>query len=251
MGFNTEAEFISIFLALFVILVLGVIFKHVLRNASENLRHLPLIIISVFVLIFEVIKQVYHLTNHSWKTWYIPFHFCSYFLVWYGVALFTRGKVRQIMYSCSLVGGILVSLLLCIAPDMILHSATTNIFDSFNHFHTYFYHMAVMAYWIWMLMLNLYHPQKTHLKPSIVLHGVFFFITIIGAHVFQTNYTNVLRSDINILETLRYNAGQFTYTAVLFLVGILAISIVANASYYIMNKLYKENLNKEEITLDK
>ncbi len=251
MGYNTEAEFMAIFLALFVILIMGVILKHALRNKTEAVRHIPLMIVGAFILLFEVTKQTYHLVNHNWNTWHVPLHFCSYFLVWYGVALFTRGKIRQIMYSCSLVGGILVSLLLCIAPDMILHNATTDIFGSFDHFHTYFYHMAVMAYWIWMLMLNVYHPQRQHLITTIILHGIFFFVTIIGAHVFQTNYTNVLHSDISIMETLRYNAGQFTYTIVLALVGVLAVSIVASSIYYITKKLYKQNLNKEKITIEK
>jgi len=53
------------------------------------------------------------------------------------------------------------------------------------------------------------------------------------------------------METLRYNAGQFTYTIVLALVGVLAVSIVASSIYYITKKLYKQNLNKEKNTIEK
>lgn len=250
MGYNTEAEFLAIFMALFIILVLGVIFKYTLRNVTENLRHVPLIVTAVCLLVFEVVKQSYHLINGDWNTWHIPLHFCSYFLVWYGVALFTRGKVRQVMYTCSLVGGVLVSLLLCIAPDMILHNATTDVFGSFDHFHTYFYHMGVMAYWIWMLMLNVYHPQKKQLSTSLILHAIFFFFTIIGAHIFQTNYTNVLYSDISIMENLRMNAGQFTYTVVFFAVGALAVCIVSSAIHFVLKKLYRENVEQDKLTAE-
>jgi len=248
MGKTTQAEFMAIYLALFVIITLGIIFKHVLRNKNEAIRHIPLMVIAISLLVLEIVKQVYHIVCHDWKTWYIPLHFCSYFLVWYTIASFTRGKVRQTMYACSLTGGIIVSILLLIAPNLILHDATTNIFGNFNNFHTYVYHMGVMAYWIWMLMLNVYHHQQKHLIHTILLHMQMFFITIIGAHIFDENFTNVLCSDIGIMENLRLSAGQFTYTVVLFLVGISAVALISSCTHFIIKKLYRQNLNQEELT---
>ena len=248
MGSTTQSDFVSIYLALCVIIITGVVLKYTLRNKDEKVRHLPLMIVAIVLLVLEIIKQTYHIICGDWKAWYIPLHFCSYFLIWYTVALFTRGKVRQTMYACSLTGGIIVSLLMLVAPRMILHSATTDIFGEFNHFHTFFYHMGVMAYWIWMLMLKVYHHQSHHLLRTILFHLSMFFVTIIGAHIFNANFTNVLHSDISIMEDLRLTAGQFTYTIVLLLVGISAISLVSASIHFVMKKLYKQNLNREELT---
>ena len=251
MGYNTQAEFMLMFIGLFVILVVGVILRHTLKKSSETIRHIPLMVLAALILLLEIAKQVYHIAVGDWHTWYIPLHFCSYFLVWYAVALCTRGTVRQIMYACSLIGGITVTILLFASPRMILFSALDNIWDTFNHFHTYFYHMGVVAYWIWMLMLNVYHPKRVHIYQVVVLHLAFFFVTIIGAHVFQENFTNVLNSEnIAILEHFRLTAGQFPYTVVLLLVGVGVITIVSCTTYFVLRKLYHHNLNQDELRIE-
>ena len=247
----THAEFMMIFMALFVILVVGVILRFTLRRRSEAVRNLPLMVLAGVLLLLEVTKQVYHLVCGDWRTWYIPLHFCSYFLVWYAVALFTRGRVRQIMYFCSLVGGITVTILLFVAPRMILFGALDNLWDTFNHFHTYFYHMGVMAYWIWLLMLNVYHPRRGHIYQVVVLYLGFFFVTIIGGHIFRENYTNVLHSrNIGVLENLRLSVGQFPYTVLLLLIGVTVITVVSCATYFVMQKLYRHNLNQDQLSIE-
>ena len=251
MGYNTQAEFMLMFIGLFVILVVGVILRHTLKKRSEVVRHIPLMVLAALILLLEITKQVYHIANGDWRTWYIPLHFCSYFLVWYAVALFTRGNIRQIAYACSLVGGITVTVLLFAAPRMILFSALNNIWDTFNHFHTYFYHMGVVAYWIWMLMLNVYHPKRKHIYQVVILHLVLFFATIIGAHVFHENYTNVLNSEnIAVVEHFRLSAGQFPYTVALLFVGVAVITIVSCATYFVLKKLYRRNLNQDELRIE-
>ena len=247
MGKITQSDFMSIYIALFVILTVGVVLRHVLRNATEKVRHIPLMVLTVVLLLLEIAKQTYHIVCGDWVTWYIPLHFCSYFLVWFTVALCTRGKVRQTMYACSLTGGIIVSILLLITPQMILHEATTNIFGKFNYFHTYFYHMGVMAYWIWMLMLKVYHHEPQHFRYTIILHVAFFFATIIGAHTFHENFTNVLGSDIKVLEELRVAIGQFPYTMLLLLIGIGSIALVSGVTHLVVKKLYRQNLNQDEL----
>ena len=249
MGY-TQAEFFTMFLALFVILIMGVIFKFTLRKAPLAKRQIPVNTLGAIILILEVVKQGYHIINGDWITWYIPLHFCSFFLVWYAVALFTRGKIRQLMYFCSISGGFLVSVLMFIAPRMILHDAAHDVLGSFNHFHTFFYHMGVVAYWVWMLMLNVYKPERGHIRKAVMIYTGFYFVVITGAFIFQENYTNVLRSDIGMLENLRQTAGQFTYDILLFGIGIVAITIVTNITYFVMSKLYQRYLQKNIIDLD-
>ncbi|MCM1404672.1 MAG: YwaF family protein [Prevotella sp.] len=244
MGY-TQAEVIGMSVALFVILVGGVILRQTLRHATAAIRQIPLMILGATILLLEIAKQSYHLIQGDWNPWFLPLHFCSFFLIWYAVALCTRGKVRQLMYFCSLSGGILVSLLLFIAPRMIIHAACSNLLTSFDAFHTYFFHMGVVAYWIWMLMLNVYQPQRQHIYQTIILHTIFYFFVIAGAHIFHENYTNVLNSDgIALLENIRLSAGQFVYTIVMLLIGIAAITLATTATYYVINKSYHQHANK-------
>jgi len=243
MGY-TQAEFFTMFIALFVVLILGVIFKFTMRKSTLAVRQIPLHVLGATILILEVIKQSYHLIKGDWEPWFFPLHFCSFFLVWYAVALFTRGKVRQLMYFCSISGGFMVSVLLFIAPRMILHDAAHDVWGSFDHFHTFFYHMGVVAYWIWMLMLNVYKPERGHIRSAVMIYTAFYFVVIAGAFLFHRNYTNVLYSDISVLENLRLNAGQFTYDILLLAIGIGAIALVSTITYFAMSKLYQRYLAK-------
>jgi|GEM_PF-6729388 len=249
MGY-TQAEFFTMFFALFIILVLGVIFKFTLRKATLAVRQIPINTLGAVILILEIIKQGYHLIVGDWRVWFIPLHFCSFFLVWYAVALFTRGKVRQLMYFCSISGGFLVSVLLFIAPRMILHDAVNDVWGSFDHFHTFFYHMGVVAYWVWMLMLNIYKPERSHIRTTVMIYTGFYFVVIAGAFLFRENFTNVLYSDIGILENLRTSTSQFTYDILLLAIGIAAITLVSTATYFAMSKLYQRYLQKNAIPLE-
>ena len=249
MGY-TQAEFFSMFFTLFIILVLGVIFRFTLRKAPLSIRQIPLSVLGAIILILEVVKQVYHVAAGDWKTWYIPLHFCSFFLVWYAIALFTRGKTRQLMYFCSITGGVMVSILLFIAPRMILHDAAQDVWGSFDRFHTFFYHMGVVAYWVWMIMLDVYHPERQHIYQNIIIYTIFYFFVLAGAYIFHENFTNVLTSAIGALENFRLSTGQFAYNLVLFSIGVGSIALFSWLTYLVMSKLYQHYLRKNSLNVE-
>lgn len=243
MGY-TQAEFFTMFIALFLILTVGVILKFVLGKKSLAVRQIPLHIIGASLLILEVIKQTYHIYMHNWHVWFLPLHFCSFFLVWYALALCTRGKLRQLMYFCSITGGFMVSVLLFVAPRMILHDAAHDVWGSFDHFHTFFYHMGVVAYWIYLILLNVYQPDRQHIKRCILLYTAFYFVVLIGAFTFHENYTDVLHSSLAALDNFRLSAGQFAYDILLLGFGIGCIAGVSFLTYFVTSKLYQHYLNK-------
>ncbi len=243
MGY-TQAEFVTMFIGLMVVLIIGVILKFTLSKAPLKVRQIPLHIIAATILILELIKQSYHIYMGNWRTWYLPLHFCSFFLVWYGLALITRGKTRQLMYFCSMTGGFMVSVLLFVAPRMILHDAAHDVWGSFDHFHTYFFHMGVVAYWVYLLLLNIYQPDRRHIKKSVLLYSAFYFIVIVGAFTFNENFTDVLRSSLAAFDAFRLTAGQFAYDIALLAFGIGSITGVAYLTYFTTSKLYERYLNK-------
>lgn len=247
MGY-TQAEFINMFAALFVILVLGIILRLTLKNKTLAIRQIPLHIVGATLVGIEVVKQVYHICVGDWNTWFLPFHFCSFFLIWYAIALCTRGNIRQLMYFCSLTGGVIVTAVMYVAPHIILQDGARIFWDTFNHGHTYFFHMGVVAYWIWMLMLDIYQPQRQHIKKTVLLYGAFFLVTVAAAFIFHENYTDVLSSSLAGFENFRLTAGQFIYDICLLLVGFSVITGMAFLLYIAISKFktyqMKQSKNK-------
>ena len=235
MGY-TQAEFINMFAALFVILVLGIILRLTLKNKTLAIRQIPLHIVGATLVGIEVVKQVYHICVGDWNTWFLPFHFCSFFLIWYAIALCTRGNIRQLMYFCSLTGGVIVTAVMYVAPHIILQDGARIFWDNFNHGHTYFFHMGVVAYWIWMLMLDIYQPQRQHIMKTVLLYGAFFLVTVAAAFIFNENYTDVLSSSLAGFENFRLTAGQFIYDICLLLVGFSVITGMAWLLYIAISK---------------
>ena len=243
MGY-TLAEAIAIPTALLIIGAAAWVLHHFLGQKSERVRTIPLTVLAIIILVGEVIKQWYHLGyKQDWTPWDLPVHFCSFFLVWFLFALCSRGAVRQIAYSCCLSGGILVTLMLICAPRMIVQNACSNIFASFGTVHTFFFHMIVVAYWVWMLALDLYQPQKRHIWQTTLLYLGYFCVILIAAYLLNTNYTNALYTDIAPLEYIRVHAGQVAYTLVMFGLGTAGIAGLSTAMYFATTALLKHRRN--------
>lgn len=245
MGY-THAEFVVMFLALFIILVLGVILRFTLKNKPLAIRQIPLQIIAASLVLIEIVKQIYRISTGTWTTRCLPFHFCSFFLIWFAVALFTRGKTRQLMYFCSLTGGFIMTIVMYFAPRIILQEASSVFWDSFNHYHTFFFHMGVVAYWIWMLMLNIYQPDHHHVKKAIILYTTFYFVTIAGAFIFKENFADVLYPSLKVFDQFRLTAGQFAYDVGLLTVGVGLTACVAHLVFFATSKLYQHNLKENQ-----
>ena len=239
------AEAIMIPLGMVVVLLLGITLRRLLKDKDRRVREIPVQTLAVMLLVLEVIKQVYHLfIVRDWEPWDLPMHFCSFFLIWFTFALCSRGQIRQLAYSCCLCGGILVTIMLAAAPQMIVNVACQNIFGSFPSFHTYFFHFSVVAYWEWLLLLRVYEPHKSHIWQTILLYMASFALIMAAAFIFNTNYTNVLSTDIGVLEHLRLSAGQFVYDLVLYCGGTALIAVVATAVYLATHTATAHRLNR-------
>ncbi len=235
----TKAELLMMPLGLAVVLLLGITLRQLLKNKALWIREIPLQVLAGLTLLLEVAKQVYHLfILDDWYPWFLPMHFCSYFLIWYAFALCSRGRVRQIAYACSLYGGIIMTAVLLVAPRLILMDACQNIFASFSPFHSYVFHLIVVAYWAWLLLLRVYQPNKNHIWQATLLHWGMFALSISAAYAFNTNYVQVLTSTLGLLEKVRLGAGQFVYNLLIFTGGGLLVAGVGTATYCATNSCY-------------
>ena len=144
MGY-TKAVFINMFSALAVVILLGVVLKLTLGKKSLAVRQIPLHVIGFSLVVFEIVKQTVYICKGTWNTWCLPLHFCSFFLIWFAVALVTRGRLRQLMYFCSLTGGVIMTVVLYFSPTAVLPEASKNFWDTFEHGHSYFFHISVFS----------------------------------------------------------------------------------------------------------
>ena len=243
MGY-TPADAIVMLPALVVIFAIGWLLKLTIGKKSLAVREIPLHIIGFTIVAIEIVKQAYRICVGTWEAWCLPLHFCSFFLIWYGLALIFRGRLRQLMYFCSLTGGFIVTVFMYAAPRIILQDASHIFWDNFNHWHAFTFHMGVVAYWVWMLMLNIYQPDRRHIKKTVLLYAAFYLVVMAGAFTFHANFTDVLYSSLSAFERFRLSAGQFAYDAVLLAVGIGIITGVSYLAYFITSKLYQRYLNK-------
>lgn len=243
----TRAEVIMMPLGLAVVLLLGLTLRRLLKDKSARVREIPLHVLGGLTLVLEIAKQLDHwLILRDWNPWFLPLHFCSYFLIWYAFALCTRGQLRQIAYACSLYGGIIMTAVLLTVPRMIVGDNCRNIFASFTAFHSYTFHMLVVAYWLWLLLLRVYQPNKNHIWQTTVIHMVMFALSMVAAFALNTNYVHVLTTTIGILERVRLSAGQAVYDVLLYLGGSALIAGVTTGIYFATNACYQRATRKNQ-----
>ena len=233
----TKDELIVLPIMLLSIIIIAGLLGYLLRNKSEKIRSIPLIVIAVVILVLEVIKQVRAIVIDDYSTWTVPLHFCSFFMVWFPLAQFTRGKVKQVGMACSLTASALMISLFYIGPTSIIGDSSGDVFGSFSNFHTFVFHHLIILYFFCFIALRVYKPQKTDfLWMSVALTGYFIIATTM-AHVLKTNYTNLLTSNIGFMESLRVSCGQVIYTMVMFLFGIGSTNLILLIYYLIWSKI--------------
>lgn len=208
-------------LTLGIIIITGLVLCVLLRNKREKIKNIPLVTITIIMLVMEVIKQVISF-KEGYDLWTIPLHFCSLFLYFYPLATLTKGKVKEFGVTMAFVSSCLMTALFYFNPSSIISESASNVFGSFSNFHTFIYHHLVMLFLFTGLLLNMFKVSKKSFVHVLIGFSAYALIAIPLAHVLDTNYCNILTSNIGFMENLRLNAGQIIYTIVMFLFAISA-----------------------------
>ncbi len=237
----TKAEAIVLPIALVIVLFVAILISYLLRNKREIIKKIPLMIITTIVLVLEVIKQILSIMD-GYETWSIPLHFCSLFLYFYTFASFCKGKVAEYGKTMCFVAATFFIILFYINPSSIIGSSSENIFLTFNTFHTFVYHHLILLFYFIMLFSKLYKPSKRDYIYVIVWITSYALVAIPLAHILDTNFCNLLTSNIPFMETLRLNAGQFVYTMVMVLFGLVGGELIVLVS----NLIYKKIKNRKQ-----
>lgn len=220
----TKDEIQIVPITLMVIIFLSVIINFYLRNKSEKIKRIPLLIITIIVLILEIIKQVYSLIK-GYDLWKLPLHFCSIFLFVFSFASFGKGPLRKIGDVISLSGGFAVLIAFLISPRNIIGNACENVFANFDQFHTFTYHFLVFFYFFILISSNLVKAKFSDIKYIITTVLGYAIIAIVAGYSLNINYCSVLQNNYSFLEAIRLSCGPRIYLICLIIFGICALSL--------------------------
>lgn len=220
----TKDEIQIVPITLMVIIFLSVIINFYLRNKSEKIKRIPLLIITIIVLILEIIKQVYSLIK-GYDLWKLPLHFCSIFLFVFSFASFGKGPLRKIGDVISLSGGFAVLIAFLISPRNIIGNACENVFANFDQFHTFTYHFLVFFYLFILIGSNLVQAKFSDIKYIITTVLGYAIIAIVAGYSLNVNFCSVLHNNYSFLEAIRLSCGPRIYLICLIIFGICALSL--------------------------
>lgn len=244
----TKSELVVLPITLVVMIVITIFLSWLLRDKSERVRNIPQTVIAAIILILEVIKQSLSISS-GYSLWNIPLHFCSFFLVWYPLAQFTRGKAQLAFKSIAFVWGFLLFALFYFNPGSIIGGACDNVFESFGTAHTFIFHHLAILYFMLSVGLKTYRPQYKHIWYALACLVGYACIAIPCAYLLDVNFCNILYNNIPILENLRVHTNQVLYDFVLFslgAVGTILIICVCTAIANWLDKMKQKNMNKHQ-----
>jgi len=236
----SKNDLIVLPITLAIIILISLLLYFLLKNKSEKVRMIPIMIITIIMLILEVIKQIRAILT-GYSTWTIPLHFCSLFLYFYPLACFTKGKIQEFGKTMSFVCSCWMTTLFYFNPGTIIGSDTTaSILLDFSTFHTFIYHHLVILFLLTSLLLKNYNFKKNSLIHVVIGFSIYAVVMIPLAHILQTNFCNILESNIAFMESLRINVGQILYTIIMYILsitgGLTAISVPLIITYCKTNK---------------
>ena len=204
-----------------IIISISLSLYFLLRRKSDKVKNIPLACIAITILVLEVIKQYFTIKEGNYGAWSIPLHFCSLFLFFFPLAtLIPNKKVKTFGSTMSLVCCVWMTVLFYIAPRTIIGDSCRNVFGNFFSFHTFIYHHLAILYLFIGLLLNQFKISKHFYIHTFVGMTCYGLVAIPLAYILDTNYCNILFSNIGLMENLRVRFGQIIYTIVLYLVGL-------------------------------
>ena len=216
----SKSDIVVLPIALLAIIAITVLLWFLLNKKTEKIRKIPLVVITCLMLLLELIKQIKAIIN-GYDYYTLPLHFCSLFIYFFPLSVFTKGKLQQFGKTMSFVCSLWLFLLFYVNPDSIIGNATQNIFASFGTFHTFFYHHLAMMYLpvgLSLKLLNLYKESLIHVMIGLTIYSG---VAVPVAYLTGANFCNILVSNISFMESLRQSAGQVVYTLVLFMIGLI------------------------------
>lgn len=230
-------------LLLLAMILISVVLAIFLRKKSERIRSIPTAVIAVFMVFIEIIKQRWNLLG-EFNYFYLPFHYCSLFLIVFPLAELCGKKLSRIFRPVAASMAFIVSVGMYVSPQGMLGTATEIFGKDFHHTHSLIFHHLLVFYVILVWALQLCKPR---IRDAFTVGGIgvlYVAIALPISYKLATNYCNFLESMLPFFEAFRLSHGQIAYTVVLSLA--LTVGTVIGSFIYIgVSKLFAIRLRKK------
>ena len=232
-----------------VFAILAVCLWLLLRNKSETVKRIPLMVIAVTLVVMEIFKQIASFEEGVYDTYSLPFHYCSLFLYVLPVHAFYRGKHKGAVTAIAVSLSAALLLFMLIMPDIVYGEyRITEYFDDYLNFHTVTFHGLVCLYFMISVALGL---ARTNLGSDVKVIPIFLvvyeLIAFPLAQILQTNFHNLYVCNVQFLEDIRVAAIESLGTFIgkgLHLLTNLAMTVtftlVAYFILYFAEKAYEK-----------
>lgn len=175
-----------------------------LKNKNENIRLIPVHVISSIIIILEIIKQIrsiikgYSLDN-------LPFYYCSLFIYLFSLTSLYKGKYKKQVRFLTALSGVTVIGVMNIMPRIIYNeNDLINFFNNFDSFHTVFYHNIVYLGTCLIFSLNLLDFKIKNKFWIILAFNFSYCLFVIPISLgLNVNFNQFYNSNIPIIESLR------------------------------------------------
>lgn len=243
----SKGDLIILPICLMVMLLTTFLIWFFLKDKSEKIKTIPLVVITVIMLVLEIIKQIISI-KEGYDMWKVPLHFCSLFLYFYPIAVFAKGKFQEFGKTMSLVCSTWLLVLFYIRPGSIIGDEyTKGIFLNFGTFHTFTYHHLALLFLFVSLSLKFYNLTKMSYVYIVIGFTIYAIVGFTVAHLTNTNYCNLLHNNFEPFENFRLNYGQILYSIFMYLSGVLG----GLAMCGLYRTLYKFNFRNKKIKYNK
>ncbi|MBR4017607.1 MAG: YwaF family protein [Oscillospiraceae bacterium] len=227
--------------AIGVMLILAFVLHKTLGNKSEQIRRIPLQIITVILLGLEVVKQLCSILK-GYDLYHLPFHYCSLFLYVMPFMAFYKGKYKREVDAIGFSISSALFLLMLIYPGLIYSGYNVQqYFQDVFSFHTVTFHNLAMFGFLVIIVLKLHTPYKGDYKPVIGFMLLFSLVAAVMAQVLKTNYANFYTCNIPPLEAVRLSVQAVLGKGVTQLLYVLIVAALQTAftlmTYYLFCKL--------------
>lgn len=204
----TPAHAKTILPALAVMIALSVLLRKLLIRRNQEVRMIPVQIITVLLVLLEVGKQALSFAR-GYDLYHIPLHICSLFIFVMPAMAFYRGKYRHSVRAVAAALCTAVFALMMIYPNLIYSADNIrNFFRGYFDFHTVAFHNLIMLLFMLLLALNLHSTEKGYGKAIVIFTVCYCAVAASMAHLLKTNFANFYHCNIPPLEALRLQVTE-------------------------------------------
>ena len=250
----TYEHAITLIPAAIVMILITFVLNRFLGKKSLKVRMIPFQILAVILFISEVIKQVLSIIE-GYNLYYIPLHVCSLFIFLIPLFAFYKGKGEDVIKTFCCTVCVALCLFLTIYPNLIYSAGNIKgFFESYDNFHTVFFHNLVLFEFILIVGLDLYSIKgKKHLLPVVFLGLGYSIVASTMSQLLETNFSNFYSCNIGpindfvnlIKDNAGYAVGQAVYVGVLFVLHI-AFFMLSYTVFKLIEKI-KDKITKRNV----